>query len=44
MFLVNPYLVEWMTHCGVPLDCDGQGQVDVGRHEDVGQGQHPGHQ
>lgn len=42
-FCIN-YLVEWMTHGGVPLYGDGQGEVDVGRHEDVGQGQHVGHQ
>ena len=38
------YLVEWMTDGGVPLYGDGQGKVDVGRHEDVGQGQDVGHQ
>lgn len=41
-FCIN-YLVEWMTHSGVSLYGDGQGEVDVGCHEDVGQGQHVGH-
>ena len=33
-----------MADGGVPLEGDGEGQVDAGGHEDVRQGQHPGHQ